>query len=880
MKHRTRFILFIVIIAICAAVIAAYGGLSVVLSRTALREVNKVLSTIPKGESSVGDIWVNPLTGTISIKDIRYAYYDSTSVQGGKHPGTNIYVEEIEIGSIYENMHIEKKINISSISIIKPQIKLFMDEEHPELCFPNIEIDTTRKPKKLHIKRAELHNFDIRNASLSLQSVRSGLNINANGCTIELHDLAYDSTFTFSDSTYSIGLGQALIKLPDKKTIIRTQNLTHKDQGLLTIGETRFDYSMESKSDTTPSTEIRVERIEIGPLAPKMFFDKNFIVRKANIIRPHMTLQMDEEHPELSFPKFDKDLSKPITLPFDYTELSNLNIKNASFALHSTRTKLDVAANDCSIKLHKLAYNSAFSYSDSIYSLVLAQASVLLPDGSMRIETQNIEHHNKSLLTIGETHLSNTLQVKSDTTPFADISVERIEVGPLAPKMLTDNKILVRNANIIRPHVELRMDEQHPELCFPTTKNKKANKKPITLPFKRAELQNLHIEDISFALHSISSELDVVADNCSLALHHLAFDTAFHYCDSIYSLSLAHAVVMLPDGRMKLETNNIKYKNQGEIMIGETHIANTIPPLQLGDIIKEPYTWINMHVQSVTTSPINPLRKALAKDYTLNNLDVVVADMHVYRDARHKPKKPFPMPQQLLMDIPVVFDITHVNALIQKIHVDFASTNTNIGQIDLSNISAGINNITNKNGETMRVKGVCPMGKGHANVEFNMMMNNDCQFDVRLNAQDLNASFLNSFIRPLVGLTADCVIDTLNTKYTGNSVKSDGTFKLIYKNFSMQAHKEDDIPYQIITKHANTITTLGNSLVAKSNPRPIDKTAREYIITWKRDEWKPFMLYLFGPCIDGVKKTFLPGLYVHLKVKDKKQKNAKSRSDN
>ena len=94
---------------------------------------------------------------------------------------------------------------------------------------------------------------------------------------------------------------------------------------------------------------------------------------------------------------------------------------------------------------------------------------------------------------------------------------------------------------------------------------------------------------------------------------------------------------------------------------------------------------------------------------------------------------------------------------------------------------------------------------------------------------------------------------------------------MLYHGLKVKVHEEDDIPYKIVTKNAKAFTTLANTLLPKSNPTAVDIRPRAYEVEWKRNEWKPFPLYMFGPCIDGVKKTFLPGLYVHKQVKNKKK---------
>ena len=90
---------------------------------------------------------------------------------------------------------------------------------------------------------------------------------------------------------------------------------------------------------------------------------------------------------------------------------------------------------------------------------------------------------------------------------------------------------------------------------------------------------------------------------------------------------------------------------------------------------------------------------------------------------------------------------------------------------------------------------------------------------------------------------------------------------MLYHGLNIQVNKEDDVPYKIVTRNARTITTLANTLLTKSNPSSVDRHPREYKVEWTRNEWKPFPAYLFGPCIDGTKKTLLPGLNVHMQTK-------------
>jgi hypothetical protein len=185
----------------------------------------------------------------------------------------------------------------------------------------------------------------------------------------------------------------------------------------------------------------------------------------------------------------------------------------------------------------------------------------------------------------------------------------------------------------------------------------------------------------------------------------------------------------------------------------------------------------------------------------------------------------------------------------------------------MKGIQTTVSNITNKRGATMRVSGSCPVEQGKATANMTMTMNKNCDFTIQMHAANVDAAFMNPLIRPLVGITFQMQLDTLDTQYAGNKEKASGTFRLLYHGLEVKVHKEDDIPYKIVTKNADTFTNLANSLIPKSNPTPVDIRPRAYQVEWKRDEWNPVPLYLFGPCIDGAKKTMLPGLYVHKQVK-------------
>ena len=458
---------------------------------------------------------------------------------------------------------------------------------------------------------------------------------------------------------------------------------------------------------------------------------------------------------------------------------------------------------------------------------------------------------------------------KKDTTkrPGIDIHVDRVDVGRFFYSILLDHRILVSDLHIVRPSVELWLDDKHPETCFPELpKDEKLDSAhQADTWLESAELMKFHLKNANFRMHSLRTKLDLAVDSFSLTVNDLAYnlrDTVFSYNDSVYKLSLGHAKVMLPDGRLLIETNDLSHRDQGALKLGRTRIANTMPKKKLGDLVKEPCTWIDMTIASAETSPFNPLHKAMNKDFTLEHVKAVVAKMDVFRDTRYQPKEPYPTPQDVLLAIPVVFRVGSVSADIKHINIELASTDTNCGKLKLGGIHADVENITNRKGETMNVKGHCPIENGMAEANVSLTMKKTADFSLGIHGTGIPAQFLNPFLRPLIGITMTLNVDTLDTHYTGNTTIAKGEFRMLYHGFEAKVHKEDDVPYKVIKKNADFFTSAAKNLLPKSNPTSVDIHPRAYKVEWKYDPWQPFPLYMFGPCINGAMKTFLPGLFV------------------
>ena len=437
-------------------------------------------------------------------------------------------------------------------------------------------------------------------------------------------------------------------------------------------------------------------------------------------------------------------------------------------------------------------------------------------------------------------------------------------------ELLREHALKIYKITVDDPQLLIYLDEKDPASLVPAfPKDTTLEKAGMWL--EQIGVSHFEVNDFQARLHSVRSPLNVSLDSLSVECQDLQYsflDSLFSYNDSVYELSFRAVKMQLPDGLFDIEVHDLNTKNQGPLALGYTRMHHIATPKQLADLAHEPASWIDLELNSLSTSAFNPIRKVLRQDYTLDAVNADVKRLHVIRDTRYAPKQPFGTPQDFLRSIPVHFALKQVNAKARKIDIELFTTETNCGQMHLKNGQGQLSNVTNKAGATWVCRAHAPFGpEGKVAAQYNFHLDKHATFDIEIHGTDLETSELNAFIRPLVGITSECHIDQLDAVYHGDREIATGTFCMQYHGLNVQVHKEDQIPYEIVTKHANTFTQLANTLVPKSNPTAVDPVPRQYDVSWTRDEWKPYPLYLFGPCIDGVKMTMLPGLYVHKQTK-------------
>ena len=439
--------------------------------------------------------------------------------------------------------------------------------------------------------------------------------------------------------------------------------------------------------------------------------------------------------------------------------------------------------------------------------------------------------------------------------------------------LLKNHRLTIHKITVEAPILLVYLDERHPESIFPVFPKDSTLARVQSL-LVEAGVRHIEVHHAQAHIYSTSSPLQLALDSLSAECHQVRYqctDSVFSYNDSVYSITVRSLTAHLPDGFTTLEMHDLHTSDQGPCTTGYTRLRNTGTPKHLADLRKEPVTWLDIQLNAITTSALNPIRKIRQQDLSLDSVRTDIRRLHFCRDARYEPKQPFPMPQEVMRRIPADFLLRHLDALVRKMDVEYSSTDINCGEIHLKNLRMNATGITNRQGAVARFSTHAPFGEqGIMEAQLDLQMDEDDSFRIRIDGRDIETHDINSFLRPLMGMTCECHVNRLEADYSGNRTMAKGQFCLQYNGLDVHIHKEDDIPYKVMTKHADTFTNLANSLIPKSNPTAVDIRPRSYNVEWKRDEWKPVPLYLLGPCVDGVIKTMLPGLFVHKQTRPNK----------
>ena len=349
------------------------------------------------------------------------------------------------------------------------------------------------------------------------------------------------------------------------------------------------------------------------------------------------------------------------------------------------------------------------------------------------------------------------------------------------------------------------------------------------------------------------------------------------YNDSLYAVSLKNLSFLSPDGLMCVEVNSFCTENAGPLNVQGIHAYNTCKKGELADKKgKIQVEWIDMSLAELTTTPVCLLRQLAERNFHIDTVNVRGDVLHMMKDVRYPPQKPYPMPQDelLKMDFPVYVGCMHMTA--PAMNVEVVTTHLqNCGAMEMRRVDIQATNITNKPGETMKSVVHSQFGHGgESKILLNMKMDKAAHFDFQADMKGLKGSTFNKFLHPLFGAEIACNIHSINTAYAGNRDSVSGTFCMQYDSMRVEVFKED-APYEMIAKNAGVINFFAPMIVPKSNPRNAKSEPITYHVHATRDPQHNFPVYLIAPMMDGLMQTLLPGFVVKMMAKKQQKKQPK-----
>ena len=385
------------------------------------------------------------------------------------------------------------------------------------------------------------------------------------------------------------------------------------------------------------------------------------------------------------------------------------------------------------------------------------------------------------------------------------------------------------------------------------------NKKII---LKLIEIGSVNIIDGCFSMSKLTDKLKLMADSFSVSVFDIACnfaDSALAYNDSLYTVSLNKLDFLTGNGLMHVMSDRIETINAGKLTIDNLRCENTDKKEQHSkNVGKKPASWIKFDTKQISTSPVNIIRMARAKEVVLDTLSIEGNKFFFYRDNQYKPQQPYAMPQEGIAKIKIPLNIKHTNVAFNHFLMNVTLDGNRIGELTLKKTNIGIKDITNLSGSIIRANISTNIADGGKLVsDLDLTLNKKCDFRFKSTVSDTYGKAFSPFLEPLFGVKVGCNIHKIDMDCKGDNIESTGTYCMQYDSLDIQINKETT-PIEKLGKYAGLINTFAPAVLQKKNPRHKGEQPQSYEVSKTRDEWKPFPVYLIGPMIDGMLKSVLP----------------------
>ncbi|MBR3565136.1 MAG: hypothetical protein IKN91_02235 [Paludibacteraceae bacterium] len=516
-----------------------------------------------------------------------------------------------------------------------------------------------------------------------------------------------------------------------------------------------------------------------------------------------------------------------------------------------------IALNSYSTRIVNNAITEWLKKDKTPTQISVGRIHVGLLNGRVRIYDINLISDTTLLDSLGSKHKAGI------KLSIPQVSVNINSIG----NFIRYHNLSVLNFTIKEPRAQIFFDDKHPADCLPVFPTDTAKQDTIlnSLNVAKAMIENATIQFIS-----LSTPLRLQIDSLSFEANNIDYsliDSSFAYNDSIYSLQINHLDAKLDDGITEIDLHNLICDAEG-LKEGYTHLFNTITDKKMAELAREPINWTDLTINHLHTSKFNPIQKIVSQDRTLDSVFLEIEKIHAIRNEQYMPKQPYnDIPQLGLIEIQTIFCIKNIIVDVHKINFDYTANGKEYGKLQLGHLNIDMHNLTNKKNATCTTHAHAIVGqKGHLDIAYNMHINKECTFDFETKWKNIDMSFINSFVRPLAGITCKNHIDELHSRFSGDKLNAEGEFMMTYHNLEIEVLKDEKAPIEVLKNNAEIVQYIANGLIAHSNPESANQQPKQYKVDGQRNEWLPYPMFLLSPIANGFIETILPFWNIHREI--------------
>ncbi len=474
------------------------------------------------------------------------------------------------------------------------------------------------------------------------------------------------------------------------------------------------------------------------------------------------------------------------------------------------------------------------------------------------------------------------LRYVSDSSGVKNTKLSGFEIGVRETEfyfleywsLLKNKKLVVHSVTLNDIESVLKIDDSRPVIPKDSTDTGTMDVYKTVLEFVATiNVSKVNINNASLVVDNIGNSFHFQLDSTYLNVTNLGYDIAkgkVSYNDSIYAFSVKNIKMIHPDGKYRMEVAGVHSANAGPLIIDNISHKCLIDKEKLAVVNgKIPVVWSNLTINKIKTSNVNIIRSILNEDVNLESVSLSGGFVDLYKDDTYPPVKVSRPIQVSLAKLMVPLNVKRVNVSLDKFWFTEKLANAPAATLKMNNVKASVRDVNNVDYKDIVAKVSCSMDSrgGYMTMDLRLHKNEQSTWDFKFGMTDGKFGAFNDFLGNLAGVRVSGDLEKVEAVYSGDTLKSKGTFVLLYKNLEAEVIKGKS-PFDILNKTSKAVNGLIKVIVPHSNPLKPGAAPKEYKVSAKRDLYKPYFVYIMGGVFNGLEETLLAPFFLAKEVKE------------